>query len=115
VRDQEYFGRVRITAPLESRLEFEVRRRIWNVEQRARYTQPERRTVLIGRSSSGLEILTTSQKLAHRITRELEKAFGGQTHYVWSDREGGLDSKWDPPTVLKGKPGRETGSGEGQP
>ena len=100
VRDQEYFGRVRVTAPLEPKVEFEIRRRIWNVERRARYTQPQRRTVLIGRSSTGLEVLTTSQKLAHRIARELEKAFGGRSHYVWTDREGALDSKWDPPTTI---------------
>ena len=97
VRDLEYFGRVRVTAPLEEGRESEVRRRIWRVERRARYTQPERRMVLIERNLDGLEILTTSQKLAHRIARELEKAFGGRAHYVWTDREGGLDATWDPP------------------
>jgi hypothetical protein len=69
------------------------------VEGRARHTQPERRTVRIDRIRSGLEILTTSQKLAHRIARELEKAFGGHAHYRWSDREGGLDATWDPPAA----------------
>lgn len=97
VQDQEYFGRVKVTAPLEPERELEVRRRIWRVEGRAHYTQPERRTVRIDRSTAGLEILTTSQKLAHRIARELEKAFGGRAHYVWSDREGGIDATWDPP------------------
>jgi NMD protein affecting ribosome stability and mRNA decay len=97
VRDQEYFGRVLVTAPLEPGRELEVRRRIWRVEDRARHTQPERRTVRIDRSKAGLEILTTSQKLAHRIARELEKAFGGRAHYVWSDREGGIDATWGPP------------------
>jgi hypothetical protein len=45
----------------------------------------------------GLEILTTSQKLAHRIARELEKAFGGRARFTWSDREGSLDATWKPP------------------
>ena len=37
-----------------------------------------------------LEILTTSQKLAHRIAREVEKAFGGSSHFSWSDDDGSL-------------------------
>lgn len=99
VPDQEYFGRLRVTVPLDPERELEVRRRIWNVERRARYTQPERRTVLIERTRSGLEILTTSQKLAHRMARELEKAYGGRAHYTWTDREGVLDATWEPPAA----------------
>jgi hypothetical protein len=96
VADQEYFGRIRVPAALPPDLELEVRRRIWNVEKRARYTQPERRLVRIDPLGPGLEILTTSQKLAHRIVRELEKAFGGKSRFVWSDREGLLDAVWTP-------------------
>lgn len=96
VEAQEYFGRVRVTQPLEPERESEVRRRIFNVERRARATQPERRMVRIGRSRDGLEVLTTSEKLAHRIARELEKAFGGRSHYVWTEREGLLDATWSP-------------------
>jgi NMD protein affecting ribosome stability and mRNA decay len=97
VPNEEYFGRVRITAPLDPERELEVRRRIWNVEERARHSQPERRTVRIDPIRSGLEILTTSQKLAHRIARELEKAYGGRARYTWTDREGVLDATWQPP------------------
>jgi hypothetical protein len=104
VQDAEYFGRVRVTAPLEHDRELEVRRRIWRVEGRARHTQPERRTVRIDPGPSELEILTTSQKLAHRIARELEKAFGGRAHYTWTDREGALDATWDPPAARGGAP-----------
>jgi len=32
-----------------------------------------------------LEVLTTSQKLAHRIAHELKKAFRARTSYNWSD------------------------------
>ena len=35
-----------------------------------------------------LEVLTTSQKLAHRIAREVENSFNGQAHYSWSDDDG---------------------------
>ena len=54
-----------------------VRRRIANVAARARATQPQRRVVDIARRNGALEVLTSSQKLAHRVARELEKAFGG--------------------------------------
>jgi hypothetical protein len=30
-------------------------------------------------------VLTTSQKLAHRIAHELKNVFGGRTAYNWSD------------------------------
>jgi len=53
-------------------------------------TQPERRIVSTNWSGKTLEVLTTSQKLAHRIARELEKAFGGRAHFSWSDDDGML-------------------------
>lgn len=92
----EYFGRVSIPARLPEDIELAVRRRIWNVERRARHTQPERRLVGVERTRAGLEVLTTSQKLAHRIARELEKAFGGRARYEWTDRERQLDATWVP-------------------
>jgi hypothetical protein len=68
----------------------EVRRRVANVETRALHTQPLRRLVSIGRRGGALELTTTSQKLAHRLVHELQKAFGGRASYAWSDREGRL-------------------------
>jgi NMD protein affecting ribosome stability and mRNA decay len=66
-----------------------VRRRIENVADRAMVTQPERRIVSVdtvdSRSGKTLEVLTTSQKLAHRIAHEVKKLFGGRTGYNWSD------------------------------
>lgn len=117
VEDQEYFGRVRVTGKLDAGRELEVRRRIWKVEGRARYTQPQRRTVLIERGPKGLEILTTSQKLAHRIARELEKAFGGRAHYVWTGEDGELNATWDPmePEVRPRAAGSHGGAGRGAP
>src|SRR5216684_124150 len=69
-------------------------RRIENVAKRAAYTQPERRIVSRGWEGKTLEVLTTSQKLAHRIARELKKAFGGRSTYAWSDRDGTLSATW---------------------
>jgi hypothetical protein len=96
IEDQEYFGRVRVTRPLSPEMETQVRRRVWNVERRARHTQPEHRLVDVERRREGLEVYTTSQKLAHRIAHELAKAFGGRTHYDWTEREGVLQATWTP-------------------
>ena len=61
---------------------------------RAAFTQPERRIVSIDRESNGIAVLTTSQKLAHRIARELEKAFGGSAKYRWEPSDGSLRAEW---------------------
>ncbi len=69
-------------------------RRVRNVERRAGLSQPERRIVSAEWDGERLEVLTTSQKLAHRIGRELEKAFGGRTRYRWSSVDGSLYAAW---------------------
>jgi NMD protein affecting ribosome stability and mRNA decay len=67
--------------------------RINNVERRAQATQPERQIVSISWTGKTLEVLTTSQKLAHRVAHEVEKAFGGVVHYSWADDDGTLLAK----------------------
>jgi len=44
--------------------------------------------------------LTTSQKLAHRIVRELKKAFRGRASYDWSD-DGSLFAVWERDSYAK--------------
>jgi len=83
---------IRATTALD---EDAVRRRIQNVAARAAFTQPERRVVSVERQGDVLEVLSTSQKLAHRIAHELKKAFGGRTSYVWSD-DRTLLATWEP-------------------
>jgi NMD protein affecting ribosome stability and mRNA decay len=90
-----YFGRVVLRGGYIAGHETEIRRRIQNVAATARHTQPERRVVAIRRPAGGLEVLTTSQKLAHRIVHELRKAFGGRALYSWSDRDGRLFAIWE--------------------
>ncbi len=63
--------------------------------ERAAFTQPQRRLLDVRRVAGGLEVLTTSQKLAHRIAHEVEKAFGGRVSYAWSDRDGRLLARWE--------------------
>lgn len=95
VRDQEYYGRVLLRAgTFLASHEPQIRGRIHNVASRARFTQPERKIVEIERLPEGLEVRTTSQKLAHRIAHELVKSFRGHATYVWSDRDGELRATW---------------------
>jgi hypothetical protein len=94
---EEYFGRVLIRGGAAAD-EDAIRRRIQNVAARAGFTQPERRVVSVERRGKVLEVLTTSQKLAHRIAHELKKAFGGRTSYVWSD-DRTLLASWQPREV----------------
>ena len=91
----EYYGRV-IAATTDVADRDAVNRRIRNVARRAGHTQPERRIVSIDWSGARLEVLTTSQKLAHRIARELAKAFGGRNSFRWSSDDGSLTAVWHP-------------------
>jgi hypothetical protein len=74
-----------------------IRRRLENVAKRAGATQPQRRIVSIDElgpaGDEGLEVLTTSQKLGHRIIHELKKLFGGEANYSWQD-DGTLYATW---------------------
>jgi NMD protein affecting ribosome stability and mRNA decay len=90
---EEYFGRVLIRGGATD--EAALRRRIQNVAARAGFTQPERQVVSVERRGNTLEVLTTSQKLAHRIVHELKKAFGGRASYDWSD-DRTLFASWQP-------------------
>ncbi len=64
-----------------------IRSRIENVARQAARQQPERRVVSIDtiEGDGGLEVLTTSQKLAHRLAHELKKTVHGRASYQWSD------------------------------
>jgi NMD protein affecting ribosome stability and mRNA decay len=90
----EYFGRVIVRGAFVAANQTAIRQRLANVAGRAAHTQPERRIVSINQDGGALEVLTTSQKLAHRIARELKKAFGGKTTYTWSDSDGTLFATW---------------------
>lgn len=75
--------------------EQELLGRVRHVASRAAYTQPERRLIEVRSSPDGIDLFTTSQKLAHRMAREVKKAFGGDVRYAWSDRDGSLVARWD--------------------
>lgn len=91
----EFYGQVVIRALHSSAEQDEILRRVANVARRAEFTQPERKIVEIRRQAESLEVRTTSQKLAHRIVHELQKAFGGRGHFEWSHGDGRLLAVWD--------------------
>ena len=66
-----------------------------NVAARAGHTQPARRLVSIDRRGTTIEVLTTSEKLAHRIASELAKTWRGEATYKWAD-DGSLFARWRP-------------------
>jgi NMD protein affecting ribosome stability and mRNA decay len=94
VRSGQYYGRILVGGEYAEVYEAQIKARIRNVVRRAQFTQPERRLVSVRRAGGALEVRTTSQKLAHRIVREIEKAFGGESTYSWSDRDGKLEATW---------------------
>jgi hypothetical protein len=87
------FGRILVRGAYAAAHEELIRRRIANVAARAASMQPERKISSIERRGDVLEILTTSQKLAHRIVHELKKLFRGRATYAWSD-DGTLFATW---------------------
>lgn len=88
------YGRVIARGVTDGRRLAAMERRVANVAERAGFTQPERAVVSMERTEQGLDVLTTSQKLAHRIVHELKKAFGGRARYRWDDGDGALLATW---------------------
>jgi len=88
------FGRIVIRGGYALAHEDAIRRRVANVAARAAHTQPERRISVIDRHHDVLEVITTSQKLAHRIVHELKKLYRGRASYAWSD-DGTLFATWE--------------------
>lgn len=90
---EQYVGRVVARGAFVQKGTAAIRRRVRNVAKRAEFTNPQHRLVSVEQHDDALEILTTSQKLAHRIAHELEKAFGGRATYAWRD-DGCLEARW---------------------
>jgi hypothetical protein len=88
------FGRVLLEGACVERRSGDLLRRIRNVAGRAAFTQPERRLIRTTTRGATIEVLTTSQKLAHRIARELQKAFRGAVSFHWSEGDGSLLAVW---------------------
>jgi hypothetical protein len=93
-RAEQYCGRVIVRGGFASTHQTAILERIRNAAMHAARTQPQRRVISAERVGDALEVLTTSQKLAHRIVRELKKSFRGRASYRWSD-DGSLFAVWE--------------------
>lgn len=91
----DFLGQVALQGPFSDAERREILRRVRHVAERAGFTQPERRLVATRQDAEGITLTTTSQKLAHRIAREVAKAFRGRARYAWSDGDGGLRARWE--------------------
>lgn len=56
-----------------------------NEERRARGTNPLERIMAVRDEDGSVEVLTTDEKLAQRIGREVRKAYQGTVSYKWSE------------------------------
>jgi NMD protein affecting ribosome stability and mRNA decay len=65
-----------------------------NEERRARETNPLERIMDIRDGGESVEILTTEEKLAQRIGREIRKAYHGIASYKWSKDANLLRVNW---------------------
>jgi len=65
-----------------------------NEERRARGINPLERIMGLREGGDGVEILTTDEKLAQRIGREIRKAFRGTVGYKWSEDANLLRVTW---------------------
>ena len=61
ISDERAFGRVLLRGEYVRQHESDIRKRIANVAERARFTQPERRLVSIEAGREASEVLTTSR------------------------------------------------------
>lgn len=62
----------------------EILHRVRHEERRAKAVNPLERIMAIKETNGHMEILTTNEKLAQRIGRELQRAFKGAVRYQWS-------------------------------
>jgi len=65
-----------------------------NEERRARGMNPLERIMGLREADDGVEILTTDEKLAQRIGREIRKACHGTVAYKWSEDANLLRVTW---------------------
>ena len=74
--------------------EAEIMNLIRNEEMRAMGFNPLERIIVILHTREGIEIKTTNEKLAQRITRRVERAYQGKVEYKWSNGTKLLRAEW---------------------
>lgn len=94
VATHEFYGRVVIRGAEAMRERDAIRALVSHLAERERVAKPQARLVSFSEERDGLEVLTTSQKLAHRMVNALLRAFGGKAHFAWASRDGELTATW---------------------
>ncbi|MEE9542221.1 MAG: BCAM0308 family protein [Thermodesulfobacteriota bacterium] len=84
IKDRYVGGYVSITGPFQAAHRDEIINLIKNKEKVARSHNPLDRIMDMKDSNGGLEITTTTEKLAQRIGQILKKSFHGEVEYKWS-------------------------------
>ena len=84
IKDGYAGGYVSITGPFQAEHREEIINLIKNQEKVARSHNPLDRIMDIKESGGGIEITTTTEKLAQRIGQILKKSFSGEVEYKWS-------------------------------
>lgn len=87
-------GRVELRGAFVAAHEAEIRTRIERLAERAGRSHPERAIVTVEPTPGGLDVVTSTQELAHRIAVEMKKSFRGESSFTWSDIDGSLFAKW---------------------
>jgi NMD protein affecting ribosome stability and mRNA decay len=79
---------------------------IHNEEKRASHFNPLERIMAIHTRSKGIDIETTTERMAQRIGRDLSRAFKGKVQYKWSHKDKLARVQWKGPTK-KAAPGKK--------
>ncbi|RJR16528.1 MAG: ATPase [Nitrospiraceae bacterium] len=95
VKDKFPGGVVRIKGEFLAEHKSEIMNLIKNEEQRAKGFNPLERIMSISNIKSGIEIMTTNEKLAQRIGKRLQKTYQGRVYYKWSDDTKLLRAEWE--------------------
>lgn len=70
---------------------------IHNEEKRASHTNPLERIMTIHTRTGGVDLETTTERMAQRIGRDLVRAFKGKVQYKWSHKDKLARVQWKGP------------------
>lgn len=100
IRDRYPSGELRLigVSPQERK---ELFRLLRNEEERAREKNPLERIMRVQTNGSTWTVETTTEKLAQRLGRCLEKARGGKVNYSWSHNNKFVRVFWQKPAIGK--------------
>jgi NMD protein affecting ribosome stability and mRNA decay len=95
IQDRFPGGVVTLKGAVLGRKREEILRRVRNAEARARRVNPLERIISIKGNRKTTEILTTNERFAQRIGREIKRAFKGRVAYHWSKNNKFLRVDWE--------------------